>query len=258
METLSIPPQEIARFILVFFRMLGIFISIPVMGGPQVPGRVKVLFGFVTAAVLHHSIAAPVVSLNIFVLSGGILREMFIGILFGFAGKLMFGAIELAGGLIGFQMGLMMSNVIDPQTNSQISSISQFQVVLASLVFLSMNMHHVFIMAALKSFVILPLMAARFNGELVDFMVKQGGAMFVTAMQIASPVSAALIVTNAILALISRAVPRMNVFMVGFPLTVAVGLLGIGLTLPYFMYFLKTRLFAQLGANLEMLLMLLQ
>jgi len=158
--------------------------------------------------------------------------EVLIGVLLGFASRLVFAGIQLAGQLIGFQMGFSIVNIIDPVTSTQVSIIAEFQYLVAALLFLATSAHHVFLAAIVESYKVLPIYDFQFTGR--SCRPHRPFRQHVChCREDFRPLIAALLLTNVGLGLIARTVPQINIFIVGFPLQIAVGLIGIGLTCPY-------------------------
>lgn len=157
-----------------------------------------------------------------------------IGVMIGFIGRLIFDGIQLAGQLIGFQMGFAIVNVIDPVNNEQVSIIAQFQYLIAMLVFLILNGHHIFLYSIAESFRIIPPLGFHFSGELIQVIVVFVKNMLEVAIKTGAPIIAVLLFTSVGMGLIARTVPQINIFIVGFPLQIAIGLISVGITLPVF------------------------
>jgi len=183
----------------------------------------------------------------------GVMGEIILGVIIGFSVRLLFAAVQLAGQLVGFQMGFAIANVIDPQTGSQVSIIAQFKNVLAILIFLAINAHHWFLRALAESFKMVPLFEFQFNGLLMEQLMRLTHNMFIIAVKIGAPIIAALLLTSVSLGLLARTVPQMNVFIVGFPLKIGIGFLFLSFSLPFFISLL-TRIFNNLGNDVLLLL----
>ena len=179
--------------------------------------------------------------------------EVLIGIILGFASTIIFQGIQMAGDLVGFQMGFSIVNILDPVTSEQASIINEFQYMLAGLLFLSVNGHHVLILAMSESYTALPLLGFHLTGGLVQSLVEMSRDLFVIAVKISSPIVIALVFANIGLGLIARTVPQINILVVGFPLQIAIGLIGLGLTVPLFMH-LAAGLFSNLPGQIGLLI----
>ncbi len=147
-------------------------------------------------------------------------------------------------------------NVIDPQTSAQVSIIAQFQNIITLLIFLIIDAHYWFILSIAKSFELIPLLGFCFTDSLMESIIRLSCNMFDIAAKLAAPIIAALLFTSVALGLIARTVPQMNIFIVGFPLKIAIGLLGVGFSLPLLSYMLRN-LFQEMGENIMVLLRLM-
>ncbi len=223
----------LASAIYPFFRIAALIGTAPIIGDATVPRRVRIgLAIFVTAVVAPTLGATPDVAL----LSGDgfllVARQLLIGAAMGFSIRLAFAAVEYAGDLIGLQMGLGFAILVDPETRDQTPMIGSFLRYFASLAFLAANGPLMMIGAVAESFQALPVAAAA--GVIGDWraLALEGGAVFGLALHMALPVVAALLVTNVALGVMTRAAPQLNLFSIGFPITIGVGLLVLLASLP--------------------------
>jgi flagellar biosynthetic protein FliR len=253
-----ITAEQTEIFILTLLRVSAMIITIPILGDVTVPARVKV-----GLALLITFLVFPFVQTTAWRLSSDICSlifrmagEIMIGVMIGFAGRLIFDGIQLAGQLIGFQMGFSIVNVIDPLNNEQVSIISQFQYLIAMLIFLVMNGHHIFLYAIVESFRILPPLGFHFSGELMQLILVFVRNMLEVAIKTGAPIIAVLLFMSVGMGLIARTVPQINIFIVGFPLQIAIGLIGIGVTLPIFMRVVESY-FSNLEGEIILLLRLM-
>ncbi|MBN2255109.1 MAG: flagellar biosynthetic protein FliR [Deltaproteobacteria bacterium] len=230
----QISPQQIELFILILLRVSSIMIMIPIISNRQVPLRIKGGLSIIVAFLVMPFVQPVSFPLEMPVLIVTMIGEVAIGIIIGLVGRLLFAGVQLAGQLVGFQMGFAIVNVVDPLSSMQVSIIAQFQYLIAMLIFLAVNGHHIFLYAIAESFHAVPPLAFHFTGPLMDSLVGFSTNIFIIAVKIGAPVMAMLLFTSVSLGLVARTVPQINVFIVGFPLKIAVGLIGIGLTLPIF------------------------
>ncbi len=205
----------------------------PILGDPSVPRRVRIgLAIFITLCVAPGVPVIPNVALmsgDGFVLIG---RNLLIGAAMGFSVKLAFAAIEYAGDLMGLQMGLGFATLVNPETNDQDPILGGLLKYFAMLAFLVANGPLMMIAGVSESFQTLPI--AGVTGAFDDWksLVLEGGVIFGLALHLALPVIAALLVTNIALGVMTRAAPQLNVFSIGFPITITVGLVVLGVSLP--------------------------
>jgi flagellar biosynthetic protein FliR len=152
----------------------------------------------------------------------------------GFILQLIFSALTQAGEYIALAMGLGFASAMDPVGGVQVPMISQFLTILAMLIFLALNGHLVFIELLLKSFDTLPVTAAGLTSDDLWAVVRFGQTMFSHAVLIALPAMAALLLVNLAMGVVTRAAPQLNIFAIGFPLTILAGFIVLILMLPSF------------------------
>ena len=216
-----------------FLRALALFSSLPLLGTRVVPVRVRIALAGLVALAAQASLppAAPV-ALDSWLAFLLVLQQLLIGISLGFAVRLVFAAIELAGEVVGLQMGLNFAGFFDPVTASQTTATSRFFGAIVGWMFIVVNGHLLVIGALVNSFTAFPV-----GGEPFAFLEQAlphewGAMIFTTGLWIALPMVAMLTFVNLVLGVISRVAAQINVFAIGFPITLGVGLLGILLTLP--------------------------
>lgn len=216
-----------------FLRVLAIFTSAPVFSSKAFPVRARIGLAFFIAVAAQASLPdAAVIGVNDPAAVGVAVQQVLIGLSIGFAVRLIFASMELAGEVIGFQMGLNFAAFFDPQMNTQSSALGRFFGQMALLLFVVTNAHLLVIMAFVKSFQAFPIgqnVLASIAGLQLHLL---GAAIFSSALWIALPVVGMLLFVNVALGVISRVAPQMNIFAVGFPITLFVGMLGVALTLP--------------------------
>jgi len=195
--------------------------------------RAKIALSFLIALAAQASLpVAPVVSVNDPSALAVVIQQVVIGLSIGFAVRLVFASVELAGEVVCFQMGLNFAAFFDPSMNTQSSAVARFFAQMASLLFVVMNGHMMVLMAVTKSFVAFPV-SPRFMDALAEMQLQKLGAeVFSSALWIALPMVGILLFTNMALGIISRVAPQMNIFAIGFPITLVVGILSIAITLP--------------------------
>ena len=216
-----------------FVRVLALFTAAPVFSQRSIPMRAKVGLAFLVAVCAQATLVGqPVVSINSPQALGTLVQQVVVGLAIGFAVRLVFAALEIAGELIGLQMGLNFASFFDPASNAQISAISRFFMQIGTLVFIVINGHLLLLMAVVKSFDAFPV-DGNFMQALAQMRIHEmGSAVFASAFWIALPMIAMLLFVNLALGIISRVAPQMNIYAVGFPVTLTVGLIGIVATLP--------------------------
>ena len=222
-------------FLLVFVRMTGLFVIAPIFSRTNIPRNLKIGFSFMLALILVNTISNQnIVIDNIYEFAGLVLREFIVGIALGYVAYTIFTAIYVAGELIDMQIGFGVVNVIDPISNIQVSITSNFYFILCMLIFLLCKGHHVLIRALFSSYEYIPLGQAVFGPDLQSRVIEVFGGVFLIAFKITAPILAAILVTDVALGIISKTVPQLNVFVVGMPLKILLGLIVLFLTMPLF------------------------
>ncbi len=217
-------------------RILALFSSVPVYNNGSLPRRVRLLTGLAIAGTI--SIAVPpsplTTSPGSFLTAAGIACEIMIGYSIGFALRLAFATMDFAGDLISLQMGLSFASFYDPTTAGQTNVLSRLFGLLSTLCFLSMNGHLLVLDVLARSFEWLPPGATHFDPRGFEALVRDTAVLFATGLMIALPLVTALLITNIALGVLTRAAPQLNLFALGFPITLSVGMGGLVVVLPLF------------------------
>ncbi len=230
---ITLNTSDIVRFTLVFVRMAFIFMMVPVFGSRMVPRRVRIGLAVLMSFLIFPYVAFKMPkSLTLMKMIPGFFSEMVIGMAIGLITQLMFAGVQVAGQIAGYQMGFGIVNVIDPVTSQQVSIAAQFYYLFSVLLFLATGTHLIFIQALVESFKYIPPLGARLSGFQINTLMKLAGNIFVLAVKVGAPVLAITLFTQVVLGIVARTVPQINVFIVGFPLQIGIGLIGIGLSLP--------------------------
>lgn len=216
-----------------FLRALALFTSLPVLGTRSVPVRVRIGLAALIALAAQPSLpeVAPV-PLDSPLAFGLVAQQVLIGLTLGFAVRVVFAAIEFAGEIIGLQMGLNFAGFFDPISASAATATSRLYGTTIAWLFIVINGHLLIIAALIQSFTAFPVGPEPFAFLKAVQPWRWGGEIFRTGLWIALPLIAMLLFVNLVLGTISRVASQINVFAVGFPVTLGVGLLGILLTLP--------------------------
>lgn len=208
--------------------------SSPILGNRQIPVRIKVGLSILLAIIIVPDIGTmPQVAIGS---PQGILiliQQIIIGVAMGFTMRLIFTAVEMAGELAGLQMGLGFASFYDPINAVHSAIIAQWLGIIAALAFLSINGHLYMISALAESFQTLPV-GSMMPVKGLYGVASWGGSIFAYALQISLPILTALLITNIALGILTRAAPQLNLFAVGFPITLAIGFFVLALSMPYF------------------------
>lgn len=227
-------------FVLILLRISTFIVIWPVFSSYSVPAYAKTLMALVISMVVFpivgwQHLSASFGSMEIVWLAG---REIFIGLALGFITRLFFYAVSVGGELISLAMGLSSAQMFNPSLNSSGSSIEQFENILASLIFLAINGHHLFLSGLFKSFEAVPLSLGAvqfFNPQYLGTIVQ---AVVVAGLKLSAPVMISVLFLNIAMGIAGRAVPQMNVLVMSLPVTILAGFAILLVALP--LYFDQT------------------
>jgi len=235
---LSITSAQLDALLLAYVfpmvRVMSFLAAAPVFNNTALPRTVKLIIalavGFAIATSLPPMQDAPEPGsyLGLAILA----QQILIGTGMGFCMRVIFSTLDVAGELIGLQMGLSFATFFDPQSAARSSVVAQIFGLIITLVFLALNGHLMLIEVLVRSFEWLPMSITPLHAEGWLMLVRTGGALFATGLLLALPVVVALLITNIALAVLTRAAPQLNLFAVGFPITSTIGIAVIWLTLP--------------------------
>lgn len=216
-------------------RILAVLAAAPVLGQTRIHSRVRIGLAIGIVLVVAPSLppmpqVPPGSAMGMLVLA----YQMIIGLAIGFALRLVFTAVEMAGDLVGLQMGLGFAMFYDPANVQHTPILGQFLGLLATLVFLAINGHLLIISALVESFHTLPITLEPLQGGFFQTLARHGSIVFLAGLQLALPLIVTMLVVNLALGVLTRAAPQLNIFAVGFPVTLAIGFGALILTLPYF------------------------
>lgn len=246
MEKLPITVDQVLYFFLVFVRTVTMLALIPIYGSSSVSIPLKIGFSLLLTLLLFPVLAytplpaSSPLSMQLFVLL--IVKEVMVGIAVGLVASLLFTAVQYAGRLVDTEMGFGFVELVDPFTEEMVTVWGQLQTILFTLLFLIFNGHYFLLLAVERSFELVPLLGAELPGERVawHFTALTGG-LFEVALRFAAPIYIPLVLSEIALGAVARTVPQINIFFVGMPVKIAVGMFTAMLVLPMLtMYFRST------------------
>ncbi|WP_151735116.1 flagellar biosynthetic protein FliR [Paenibacillus tengchongensis] len=225
METLL---QNLPVFMLYFCRITAFFVVVPVFSSLNIPTTFKIGLSFFVSLIVFSSRGTGITVPEDLTYVLLIFKEVLVGLLLGFIGYLMFMAIQTAGSFIDLQIGFAIANVIDPMTGTSAPLLGNFKYMIALVLFLAMNGHHYMLDGIIYSYNWAPLdndlLARMMDGSLMDFLVRTFAQSFMLSFQMSAPLVTALFLTDVGLAFLARTAPQYNVFVIGVPLKIIVGL----------------------------------
>jgi flagellar biosynthetic protein FliR len=216
-----------------FLRILALFSSAPVLSARSFPVRSRVALAFFIALCAQAGLQdQPLISLNDRAAMAVAVQQVSIGLALGLATRIVFSSVEMAGEVIGLQMGLNFAGFFDPATSSQSSAIGRFFGNITMLLFVVLNGHLLLVQTIVTSFHTFPIGQSPLQIMSQLKLHELGAIIFSQGLLIALPLVGILLFVNAVLGVLSKVAPQMNAFAIGFPLTLSAGLLGLAGTLP--------------------------
>ncbi len=240
-ELVNFGATKIQLFLLLSMRIGGMMMTAPFFSHRSIPRQIMVAMTLGLAFVLVPLLSGTGLPqfgnfIEIVVLC---LKELLVGVLMGLVFSVIFLGINLAGSIVGFQIGFSMVSVVDPNSPEPVSVLGEFWFLIATLIFLMINGHHMVISGLVDSFKVIPLGLSTPSGAVAEWLIKYSAFVFVLAIKFAAPVIVTVYLTDVVLGVLARTMPQMNVFIVGFPLKIFAGLIMIAISLPAFMYLLE-------------------
>jgi flagellar biosynthetic protein FliR len=231
-----IPGEVLPRlpaFFWTFARIGALLVAAPLFGARTVPVRVRVMLALLIAAAVFPQVATPT-GVEVMSAAGFILlaREIVIGFALGFLVQMLFGAVAMAGEIIAMSMGLAFASVVDPDRGVSVPVIGQYFVVMSTLLFLALNGHLALLALLIESFAVLPPGVEGLGAAGFAELAAWASRMFEAATMVALPAGTALLVAGVSMGLIARSAPQLNIFSVGFPLTLMLGIVALLFSLP--------------------------
>ncbi|MHB1392447.1 MAG: flagellar biosynthetic protein FliR [Clostridia bacterium] len=221
--------------LLVFVRMSSLFVITPVFGRREMPSYLRISLAFFCSYIMVPLLGdVQVEYTNLLSFAVIAAKEFLVGIIIGYVSFLVFTALFVAGQIIDMQIGFGMVNVLDPTMNTQIPITGNFVYILTTLLFLSMDGHHILLSALFKSYSVLPINGFEFTEAMVNNMTTIFSDVFLIGFKISIPILAAALLSEVALGILSKTVPQMNVFVVGIPLKIGIGLLTLYVMIPIF------------------------
>ena len=247
--------DQIPLFSVIVIRVAGILVAVPAIGSRSVPLQVRVGLVLGIAAILFPIVSDQLRPLHLALpqILPLMFMEFMVGMVLGFAIRLVMTAFDIAGELMGIQMGLNLISALDPVAGLQVPILGQFMGLLAFLIFFAIDGHHIVLEALVSSFQLVPPLHAHIGGAVVDALLTLGVGMFVLALKVGAPVMTALFVVTLGMGILGRTIPQLNVMLNNLPITIGVGLLVLGLSLPLFGALAQAS-FQELGPTLQGLL----
>lgn len=244
----------LALFIFPFTRIIALIASSPILGNRQIPVRMKISLALLLTVIIAPTLAIqpnidPASAQGFIIL----LQQMLAGLAIGFTMRLIFTAVEMSGEIAGLQMGLGFASFYDPINASFSPVVAQFMGIIAALAFLGMDGHLYMLEALADSFRVFPISSTTPPAAALYTLAAWGSNIFTHALQLSMPVIGALLITNLALAILTRSAPQLNIFQIGFPISLAIGFATLMLSLHYLAPLLDQLTRSSLSAALHVL-----
>ena len=254
MDLYELLQGHIAAFLLTLTRISGIFIVSPFFGSMNISVYFRVALALAMTIVLFpvvDGLGTPAAPETIIMFAVTAVGELFIGWLIGFVAYISFAAITMAGKVMDMQVGFAIVNVVDPTSGQQIPLIGSFLYNLAIIILLVTNGHHMLLAALAESFRAVPLGGMDPNISIALMLANFTGTIFLTGMKVAMPITFAILLTNVGLGILARTMPQMNIFVVGIPMQLMIGITVLSMIIPFYVLFLDV-LFNEMYGNISL------
>jgi len=248
-------PERVIQFMLVTARLGGAIATAPFFGHAGMPMRIRAGLALAVALAFVGNVPASATAdiENLVELVGALVLEAATGVMFGLVPQFILGGVLLGGNMAGIHMGLGLARLVDPLTNVNATPVALLFQFVAMLVFLVLDVHHLLLRALARSFTVAPLGSFYLGEAGLGNFLGLGTGIFEVAVRIAAPVLGGLLIMDAAMGLLARAIKELNVFIMGFAVKIGVGFLLVGASLPYAVSLLERR-FADLEPTLLRLL----
>ena len=233
MELFPLSYHECEAFFLILIRVSVILIMFPFFNAQVIPVLVKVGLALVITVILYPVINSKTGPFphTVWGMVHVVLSEFIIGLILGLLVQMFFEGVRIMGQLVGFQTGFAITNILDPQSGTQVSILANLGYMVAMTLFLVLNGHHILLSAMRESFEIISVGSLGLNRQIYQAIVLTSGDMFALAIKIGAPAIAALLFTKVAFGLITKLMPQMNIMIVAFPVQIVIGLLFFGISL---------------------------
>lgn len=239
-------PTELLVGALAFMRVSAIMFSLPIIGDSPTPVRARILTSLAVTIgvfpVLPTSWYATVAT-EFLPFVSTLLRELTIGLVFGFAARMLFDGMITAAGVVSYQMGFGTGSLFMPDFGAAMDSYTAFHRIIVMMIFMALSMHHIFLTGVFESFTQIPAGGMSFKGSLAEILIGISSNILSVAVQLSAPILIAVLFATAALGLIARTVPQMNVFTMSFQANFFLGLVVYIATLPFFPEWMRTHFF---------------
>jgi flagellar biosynthesis protein FliR len=249
-DIFNVTQGQFETFLLIVVRVSTMLFVFPVFSAKQIPVQVRIGLAFLMGFVLYRTVPAMAPLPDWGALVAAVVSQVVLGLIVGFVAYLVFMGIQFAGEILDIQIGFAVANILSPQTQQQVTVIGELQLTLATLIFLATDSHLLMLQGIGGSFHLIPLPYINLDPGVVGNVMAFLQQAFLIVLKIGAPAAVALFLTNLALGLLARVAPQMNVFVVGLPLQIGVGLVMMALSVPLLGY-VAPQLFQQTAQNMD-------
>jgi flagellar biosynthetic protein FliR len=222
---------DLTNWLMVFLRVSAMLAVFPVFSASNFPVQLRLGLGALLALMIGSTLPAAVPAQDLWGLAGQMGMEIGIGLALGFASRMIFFALEIAGAILGVQIGLAMPSGLNPIADMSMTAPATILYYLAVMLWLSLDMHHWMLIGFQRTYSFLPIGGAHLSQVFMIDIIKRTSDIFAVALQLAAPLMMVSFIISLIFSVLGRAVPQMNVFSESFALRPLVGLTIFGLTM---------------------------
>lgn len=238
----------IVGFMLLFFRMTALFLSVPIFSHKNIPMNIKASMAFFFTVVFYPSVPPLNIPINTASIVLAILSEFMLGLVVGLVLELAYNVITFAGGLISSMMGFSMASAIDPQSGVSMPIISQFLSLMGLMVLLSLNLHHWVLLFINSSIEKIPLGGFMMSKNIFHYLIGAASNMFIVGFMIAFPIIALSWMADVIFGMLMKTMPQFNLLVIGFPIKITVAFVVLIATFASTMLLLKEQMMEAFNA----------
>jgi len=251
--------MNITQFLLGLVRASGLMVTAPLFQSRSIPAQAKALFAGALALTVAPYIQSDLdlEAFSYWMAIVTLIQEMIVGLIMGLMVNLTMYALQLAGYFFDVPMGFGMINVLDPQSGTEMPLLGQFNAILGGLIFLAIDGHHTLISSFIKSYDVIGPGAFFFHREAVGVFLRAFSNMFYLGFKIGIPIVGTIFLTDVALGMISKLIPQINVFVMGFSIKIIVGLMTLAMFIPAYVYLIEQN-FSSSGTAFKLLRMILR
>jgi len=241
LDFFSVLINQTAFFLLIFARISGIFSAAPFFRSRNIPTYAKAGISLLLSYIVYPAVFSARTPLPdampayVALVAG----EFLLGLIFGFVSSLIMQAVQMAGHILDLQIGFGMVNIFDPQFGQPIPLLGNFKYILALMVFLATNGHHMLLSALVASFKLVPVTGVAIPASLAGFILDLVSGAFTIAFKISVPVLVSLVLADVAFGILARTMPQMNIFVVGIPAKLIIGIFALMMALPFYIAMLE-------------------